>query len=222
VIARDAVTVAGVTALDAIVTLADVSRWEPDAVGRLQAAALELFAEQGFERTTVAEITQRAGLTTRTFFNHFADKREVLFKPLSEMQRDVVTRGIADCSTALSPLDAMLNGLRAAADELFEERRAAVMRRREIIEANPELRERELGKRAALTDTIAAALRARGLDPDGALLIARVGALVQQTAMQRWTESTDERPLREFLTDAMCSLRTVVSRDESGASTRQH
>lgn len=221
-IARDVITVAVVTALDAIATLVGVSRWEPDAVGRLQAAALELFAEQGFERTTVAEITQRAGLTTRTFFNHFTDKREVLFKPLSGMQKEVVTRGIADCSTALSPLDAVLTGLQAAADELFEERRAAVRRRQGIIEANPELLERELGKRAALTDTMAAALRARGLDHDDALLIARVGALVHQTAMQRWTESTDERPLREFLTDAMCSLRAVVSRDESGVSTRQH
>jgi hypothetical protein len=122
----------------------------------------------------------------------------------------------------VSPLDAVLNGLRAAADELFEERRAAVKRRQKIIEAHLDLRERELGKRAALTDTIAAALRARGLDPDSALLVARVGALVHQTAMQRWTESTDQRPLREFLTGAMCSLRTVVNDGEHDASTRRH
>jgi AcrR family transcriptional regulator len=84
-----------------------VPRWEPDGVGRLQAAALELFAEKGFERTTVAEIAERAGLTKRSFFNHFADKREVLFSPLSEMQREIVAREIKLRADALPPLEAV-------------------------------------------------------------------------------------------------------------------
>jgi len=185
-------------------------RWEPDAVGRLQAAALELFAEQGFERTTVAEITQRAGLTKRTFFNHFADKREVLFGPGSEIQREIVTREISACPDALPPLQAVVRGLQAAADTMFEARHAAVTRRRQIIDANPELQERELRKRAALTDAIATALRARGTDSDTALLTARAGVLIQQTAMQRWTRSAENRPLRELLSDALLSLRTIA------------
>ncbi len=184
-------------------------RWEPDAVGRLQAAALELFAEQGYERTTVAEITERAGLTKRSFFNHFADKREVLFGPVSESQREIVAREIAACG-AVPPLDAVVRGLQAAADTLFEERRAAVTRRRQVIDANPELQERELSKRAALTGAIAAALGGRGVDADTALLVARAGVLVQQTAMQRWSQSADERPLRELLSEALAALRAVV------------
>ena len=84
-------------------------RWEPDAVGRLQTAAFELFAEQGFERTTVAEITERAGLTKRSFFNHFADKREVLFGPVSERQRGIITGEIAACPEALPPRRARLS-----------------------------------------------------------------------------------------------------------------
>jgi AcrR family transcriptional regulator len=187
-------------------------RWEPDGVGRLQAAALALFAEQGFERTTVAEITERAGLTKRTFFNHFADKREVLFGPGSEAQREIVTREIAACHDALPPVEAVVRGLQVAADTMFEERRDAVTRRSEIIEANPELQERELRKRAALTDAIAGALRTRGVDADTALLSARAGVLVQQTAMQRWTQSAENRPLREFLSDALLSLRTIVAK----------
>jgi AcrR family transcriptional regulator len=187
-----------------------VSRWEPDAVGRLQAAALDLFAEQGFERTTITEIAERAGLSKRTFFNHFADKREVLFGPVSEMQREIVAREIAGCPAALPPLDAVVRGLQAAADTLFEVRRAAATRREEIIRANPELHERELSKRAALTDAVAAALSARGLDPDTALLTARAGVLVQQTAMRRWTQSAGNRPLRELLADALLSLRAIV------------
>jgi len=185
-------------------------RWEPDAVGRLQAAAFELFAEQGFERTTIAEITQRAGLTRRTFFNYFADKREVLFGPLSEGQRGIVVREIAASPDPLPPLDAVVRGLQIAGDTLFEGRRDAVARRQEIVDANPELHERELRKRAALTDAIADALRLRGIDSDTAILSARVGVLVQQTAMQRWTQSADGRPLRELLAEALLSLRTIV------------
>jgi AcrR family transcriptional regulator len=192
-----------------------VSRWEPDGVGRLQAAAFELFAEQGFERTTVAEIAERAGLTKRTFFNHFADKREVLFGPGTELQREIVTREIATCADALPPLDAVVRGLQAAADSMFEGRRDAVTRRREIIEANPELRERELSKRAALTDAIAAGLHTRGVDTDTALLAARVGVLVQQTAMQRWTRSAvNDRPLRDLLADAVLSLRAITAQPD--------
>ena len=183
-------------------------RWEPDGVGRLQAAAFELFAEQGFERTTVAEIARRAGLTRRTFFNHFADKREVLFGLGSEFQQEVV-REIAAGADALPPLDVVVRALQAASEEMFEGRRAAVARRQEIIDANPELQERELGKRAALTDAVAAALRARGLDPETALLAAGAGMLVQQTAVRRWTRPAESRPLRELLPEALRSLRTV-------------
>jgi len=55
-----------------------MARWEPNATDRLCVAALKLFEERGFEQTTVAEIAARAGLTERTFFRHFTDKREVL------------------------------------------------------------------------------------------------------------------------------------------------
>jgi hypothetical protein len=118
----------------------------------------------------------------------------------------------------LPPLEAVVLGLRAAADAIFEVRRAEVTRRREIIEANPELRERELRKRAALTDGIADALRARGVDSDTALLSARAGVLVQQTAMRTWTRSVDDRPLRDFLADALHSLRTIAAQtaDQGG------
>lgn len=190
-------------------------RWQPDAVGRLQAAAFDLFAEQGFERTTIEEISRRAGLTKRSFFNHFADKREVLFGPLSDMHRETVAREIAACPDTLPPLEAVVRGLQSAADTVFEARRAAVARRCDIIDATSELQERELRERAALTDALAAALRARGIDPDTALLSARVGMVVQQTAIQRWTQSTDDRPLRDHLSSALDSLRAAVAETAS-------
>ncbi len=184
-------------------------RWEPDGVERLQAAAFELFAEQGFERTTVAEIAARAGLTQRTFFNHFADKREVLFGLSSQFQQEVV-REITACANDVSPLDAVVRAVRAVSDTMFQDRQAAVTRRHEIIEANPELQERELSKRAALTDAIAAALRSRGVDRETALLTASAGMLVQQTAMVKWMQPTESRPLRKLMSEALQSLRTTL------------
>src|ERR1700754_2329756 len=62
-----------------VVYAGPVSRWAPDARERLETAALELFAENGYDETTVAQIADRAGLNRATFFRHFADKREVLF-----------------------------------------------------------------------------------------------------------------------------------------------
>jgi AcrR family transcriptional regulator len=192
-----------------------MSRWEPDGVGRLQAAAFELFAEQGYERTTVAEIAERAGLTKRTFFNHFADKREVLFGPASQAQREAVVAAITACPPSLPPLDAVLRGLLATAD-FFQEHRESVIRRNGIVEANPELQERELNKQAALTDAVAQALRERGVDADTALLSARAGALVQQTAMRQWMRSESGRHLRDHMTDALAALRALTESRPSG------
>src|SRR5215471_19817634 len=89
-----------------------MGRWEPNARGRLAAAALALYAEQGFEQTTVAEIAARAGLTERTFFRHFADKREVLFYGM-DMARDLLTRTVADAPASAAPMDAVRAGLEA-------------------------------------------------------------------------------------------------------------
>ncbi len=185
-------------------------RWEPNAAGRLHDAALGLFAEQGFEHTTVAEIAARAGLTERTFFNHFADKRDVLFGSTSTAQRHVVVREIAACSMDTAPLDAVVRGLQAAADEFLEQLRGPAAHRRQIIDATPELQEREEGKRAALTVAIADALRERGLDPDTAFLTARAGVLIEQTAEHQWVQPSEQRPLRELLSAARLALRAVV------------
>ena len=186
-------------------------RWKPDAVDRLQSAALELFGEQGFERTTVAEIAQRAGLTQRTFFNHFADKREVLFGLSAELQREVV-QGIAAGDDTLPPFDAVLRALKVVADKLLEDRRAAVTRRHAVLAANPELQERELSKNAVLTGAIAAVLEKRGCDPETAFLAAGAAMLAQQAAFRRWTVPDETRPLRDLLSEAVHSLRTTALR----------
>ena len=185
-------------------------RWKPDAPERLQTAALELFDMQGFERTTIAEIVQRAELTQRTFFNHFADKREVLFGLSSELQREIV-REIEAGDDTLPPLDAVVRALEVVADKMFENRRAVMARRYAVVAANPELQERELGKNAALTEAIAAVLQARCGDPETALLTAGAAMLAQQVAFRQWTRPGETRTLHDLLQDALGALRTTVS-----------
>src|SRR2546430_128380 len=132
----------------AMAMIGPMGRWEPNARGRLERAALELYAEHGFEQTTVAEIAGRAGLTERTFFRHFADKREVLFAG-SAVLRDHIVNAVAIAPASASPIEAIAAGLDAAAGVFPLERREHARRRAAVIAANAELRERELTKMAS-------------------------------------------------------------------------
>lgn len=184
-------------------------RWRPNAPERLQAAAFELFDERGFERTTVAEIAARAGLTPRTFFNHFTDKAEVLFSLSDDFEREVVDQ-IGACPDDLSPLEAAVRGLQGAAEETFAGRRKEAARRQKIVEANLELRERDLAKRAALTAAIARALRARVGDPETAQLIAGAAMLVQQAAMANWTSVDQTDSIADLHQAGLRELRASI------------
>jgi AcrR family transcriptional regulator len=154
-------------------------------------AAVELFTERGFEQTTAGDIAERAGVTERTFFRHFADKREVLFDGSKGMER-VACEAILAAAEDLSPLDAALAGV-AACGDLLAEMRAHAVRRARIVVANPSLQERELLKLAAMTDAAAEALRARGVAEPTASLAAHSAVTVFHVAFARWV-STEEPP----------------------------
>src|SRR6201991_2746146 len=161
-----------------------MTRWEPNARGRLGLAALELYSERGYDQTTVAEIAKRAGLTERTFFRYFADKREVLFHG-SVMLQERLVQGIEDAAPTLSPIDAVGAALAAAARPM-EEIRDFALRRQAIVAANPELQERELIKLAALAAALADALRRRGAPAPAASVAAEAGIAVFKVAFLRW------------------------------------
>jgi len=186
-----------------------VARWQPDAVGRLQDAAFTLFDEQGFDRTTVAEIAERAGLTKRTFFRYFADKREVLFGGAKVLEELFVT-AIAAAPAAAAPLDAMGAALDAVAG-MFEERRAGASRRQQIILANPELQERELIKLATLAAAVAGALRDRGVEEPAATLTAEAGVTIFRIAFGRWVEPANRKTLAQLQREALAELRAVAA-----------
>src|SRR5580704_11758354 len=187
-------------------------RWEPDSRGRLQEAALALYSERGFDQTTAAEIAKRAGVTERTFFRHFADKREVLFGG-SALLRERIVEGVAAAPPGARALEAVAGGLDAAASMLGEGRRDLTAQRHAVIVANPELSERELSKLADYSDAVAAALRARGVDEPQATLAAGAGMTVLRVALERWATSDDERDLHAVMRAAMGELRAVTSGD---------
>lgn len=179
-------------------------RWQPDAQGRLTRAALELYAERGFERTTVADIATRAGVTERTFFRHFRDKREVLFDGSATLQERVVG-GVLAAPGHVGALEAMRVGLEAAAP-IFDGRHEFARRRGAVVAAHPSLTERELLKLATLTDAAAQALRQRGEDRMGARLAAEAGIGAFRVAFERWLDGPADGSLAQCLRDAFARL----------------
>jgi len=186
-----------------------MGRWEPGARGRLEAAALALYGEHGFEQTTVAEIAKRAGLTERTFFRHFADKREVLFWGAGTLQ-DFLVSGVVGAPDSAAPIDAVAAALEAVGP-LFQERREGARQRQAVIAANAELRERELIKLASLASAIADALRRRGVADPAASLAAEAGIAVFRIAFERWIKDTSPRDLPYFIRESLDELKAVTA-----------
>ena len=187
-----------------------MGRWKPDARSRIEEAALELFAERGFESVTVAEIAARAGLTERTFFRHFPDKREVLFGGQAEFQEFLVESVLAAPAT-MAPLDAVALAFTSIAHEIIEERRALVEKRNAVVSAVKGLKERELLKLTALSHAIAGALRVRGVPEPAATLAAESGVAVFTIAFDRWIEATNESSFAQKLAETFDELRAVTA-----------
>jgi AcrR family transcriptional regulator len=166
-----------------------MARWEPNAPERLSKAALELFAERGYENTTVIDIAQRAGLTKSTFFRHFQDKREVLFG--RGTLAGLLAGAIAAAPASATPFEAVIHAMDALGREAFTpDRREFSTLRRAVIAANPELREREALKGLALTAAMTDALRERGIPELTACVAAELGALAMKIAYKRWSDGS--------------------------------
>lgn len=187
-----------------------MTRWEPNAVGRLQEAALELYRDPGYDRTTVAEISARAGLTPRTFFRYFPDKREVLFFG-SDKLAAFVAEGVLAAPPKMPALDAVATALaavtRASDDPAFAE---FARQRQALIRTYAELRERDLGKHASLASAMAGALQRRGVGELTASLAAEAGVAAFRVAFERWVDDPRRRKLGRHVRDAMRGLGAVV------------
>jgi AcrR family transcriptional regulator len=187
-----------------------VSRWQPGARERLQQAALELFAEQGFAATTVPEITARAGLTTRTFFRHFADKREVLFADDAEVPA-IAAKMLAEAPPSAEPLTLIVEGLRTVAETRFEPRRTALLERRELVRSDAGLQERELHKRASMSEAIRQGFQARGIEPARAALLAETCVTLIGVSLTEWLDHDDGRRLYDIILQTLATLRAALT-----------
>ncbi|NKY85114.1 TetR family transcriptional regulator [Nocardia veterana] len=185
-----------------------MSRWEPNARGRLAKAALELYAERGFDETTVAEIAERAGLTERTFFRHFADKREVLFGG-QELLGRAIMEAVAAAPDSAEPMEIAIAAVQAAADRIPDQRDLQ-RQRRAVIAANPGLQERELRKMAVLGDELAGALRAAGVSASTAVLCAQVATIAFGLAFDRWLDDSSADELSHVTAAVFAEIRAAV------------
>jgi AcrR family transcriptional regulator len=189
-------------------TIAGMARWQPDARGRLEAAALELFRERGFEQTTVTDIAARAGLDKRTFYRIFGDKREALFSG-GKLLEEVVVKAVAE--TDATPFETVVAAFRRAADQMFANRLDLVRMRQSVIESSPELQERELRKMGSLAAVVAAALRAKDIDETTATLATESGITVFRVAFARWVAPGGDASLTELIARVAAELRAVTS-----------
>ena len=183
----------------------EVARWEANPRERLARAALDLFAERGYETTTVADIAERAGLTKSTFFRHFDDKREVLFGGQDDMVT-LFTRAVASAPPGETPLGCVVALLETLAGYFPPEHRALTVTRSAVIADNPELRERELLKRAQLVTAIEQVLHSRDIDDVTTRLAAAIAMLAFDTAYSRWTAHADPRSFSAVVIEALREL----------------
>jgi AcrR family transcriptional regulator len=197
-----------------------MARWEPNARGRLGQAAMELYVERGFDQTTVAEIAARAGLTERTFFRHYADKREVLFAG-NEVLAERLVSSVAGAPAEATPLDAVAAALVEIGASIEESRgRDFARARRSIVAANPGLQERELIKLALWADMLAGALRERGSDDPTATLAAQTGIAVFRVAFDRWVGEGNDRDLPALIRESLGTLKALTGDNRRPATER--
>jgi AcrR family transcriptional regulator len=188
-----------------------MARWEAHAEERLTQAAYELYLERGFDDVTVAEIAARAGLTKRTYFRHFADKREVLFSGAAAFQAAVVA-SVVDAPDGTAPIDVVIAALTAGGSAITEIGEGARQRQR-LINTSTDLQEREMIKMASLTGAIRDGLMRRGVLASTASLTAQAGVTVFRTAFDRWTDREGSVEFALLVHEVLDELRSVV-RDE--------
>jgi AcrR family transcriptional regulator len=189
-----------------------VARWQPGAPQRLVVAAVDLFTEQGYDATTVAQIAERAGVTKSTFFRYFSDKREVLVAGQETLSR-LLADGIAEAPADATPLEAVAAGLKRAAGAMGPTNRELAPRLKAAVAASAELQERDALKSVGLAAAMTAALEARGVVDPTAQLAAELGVLAFKRGVARWSDGDreDAGGLAGQALSALAELRAAIA-----------
>jgi AcrR family transcriptional regulator len=187
-----------------------MARWEPGARQRMVLAAVDLFAEQGYDATTVAQIAERAGVTKSTFFRHFPDKRELLVAGQEVLSR-LLAEGIAEAPQTASPLQAVAAGLERASNAMGPMNRELGPRLKVAIAASAELQERDALKSLGLAAAMTNALKARGVPDPVAHLAGEIGVLAFKRGYSEWVEADHDTAgaLAPYIATALEDLRAA-------------
>ncbi|MDO9352571.1 MAG: helix-turn-helix domain-containing protein [Solirubrobacteraceae bacterium] len=184
-----------------------MARWQPGARERLVIAAVDLFNEQGYDVTTVAQIAERAGVTNSTFFRHFPDKREILVAG-QETLSNLLADGIAEAPTGATPLEAVANGLERASSEMGAGNRELGPRLKAAVAASTELQERDALKSVGMAAAMNSALLARGVADPVAHLAAEMGVVAFKRGYAEWSEGSG-KPTDDLAPFALAALREL-------------
>ncbi|GAA1586255.1 TetR/AcrR family transcriptional regulator [Kribbella karoonensis] len=190
--------------------MAGMARWQPGARERLVLAAVDLFAEHGYDATTVAQIADRAGVTKSTFFRHFPDKRELLVAGQDALS-SLLSEGITEAPEEATPLEAVAAGLTKASSFMGPMNRELGPRLRAAIAASTELQERDALKTVGLASAMTAALRARGVPTPVAHLAAELGVLAFKQGYESWTATEDDSDLAPHALAALNDLQAATA-----------
>jgi AcrR family transcriptional regulator len=187
-----------------------MARWKPGARERLVVAAVDLFTEQGYDATTVAQIAERAGVTRSTFFRYFPDKRDVLMAGQQTLSR-LLAEGIAEAPGDASPLEAVAAGLNRVSTAMGPMNRELGPRMKAAVAASSELQEREALKSVGLAAAITTALIARGVPDTTAQLAAELGVLAFKRGYAQWSEGEHDahNDLAHYTLPALNELRAA-------------
>ncbi len=187
-----------------------MARWQPGARERLVVAAVDLFVEQGYDATTVAQIAQRAGVTRSTLFRYFPDKREILVAGQQALS-DLLVQGIAEAPADAGPLQAVAAGLVRVSDAMGQLNRDLGPKLKAAIAASAELQERDALKSVGLAAAMTAALAARGVADPVAQLAAELGVLAFRRGYTRWSveDREAEQDLAHYALAALAELRAA-------------
>ena len=171
-------------------------------------AALDLYATRGYDNTTVGDVAAHAGVTSRTYFRYFPDKREVLFGGADRL-RDRIARSLRDAPADMPPLAATLHAM-SACEDLFHLHGYEHLRRRDaVIRTSSELQEREAHKLTSIATVVASGLVERGSAPDSAQLVADLALAAFKQASRLWMDDP-ATPFAVLLYRAAAQAREVL------------
>jgi AcrR family transcriptional regulator len=189
-----------------------MARWQPETTQRLIVAAVDLFGEQGYDATTVAQIAERAGVTKSTFFRHFTDKRELLVAGQETLSR-LLAEGIAEAPADATPLAAVGAGLERVSGAMGPANRELGPRLKAAVAASTELQERDALKSIGLAAAMTTALLARGVPEATAQLAAELGLLAFKRGYAQWIEGdrADDQGLAHHALAALRELHAAAT-----------